>query len=97
MVARYLAEAMPVEPLLGTLAHGVLREDADFHTIQMLEAGIRQYRAWGDHPAGRHILIALARYMAAHSPTQRAQLQTANIALRLHRGESLYEEPTVAP
>jgi hypothetical protein len=34
----------------------------------------------------------VARFLAAHSPTRRAQLQTAQIALRLHRGESLYEE-----
>jgi nitrite reductase/ring-hydroxylating ferredoxin subunit len=92
VVARYLELGHPVDPLIGTFARGVLREDADFHTFQMLEAGVQQYREWGDCPEGQHILIALARYIAAHSPTQRAQLQTAEIALRLHRGETLYEE-----
>ena len=40
---------------------------------------------------GRHILIAVARYLAAHSPTERAQLQTAMVARRLSRGESIHE------
>lgn len=88
-VARYLELGHPLEPLLATLSRGVLREDADFHTFQMLEAAIQQRREWGDSPEGRHILIALARYVAAHSPTQRNSLQTAEIALRLHRGETL--------
>lgn len=92
VVARYLALDYPIEPLLATFAQGVLREDADFHTYQMLEASAQQYNEWGNTPEGRNILIALARYLAAHSPTQRAQLQTAEIALRLHRGEALYEE-----
>jgi hypothetical protein len=68
-----------------------LREDADFHTYQILEAGARQYREWGEGDEGRHILIAVARYLAAHSPTERAQLQTATVAQRLSRGEALHE------
>jgi hypothetical protein len=28
-----------VQPLIATLARAVLREDAEFHTYQMLEAG----------------------------------------------------------
>jgi hypothetical protein len=70
----------------------VLREDADFHTFQMLEAAVRQYREWGDTREGRNILIALARYSAAHAPTQRAALQTAEIAMKLDRGKVLHEE-----
>lgn len=91
-VARYLQLRHPVEALWDTFGLAVVREDADFHTFQMLEAGIRQYGEWAGRPEGDRILIAVARYLAAHSPTQRAQLQTAEIALRLHRGESLYEE-----
>jgi hypothetical protein len=49
-----------------TLARAVLREDAGFHTYQMLEAGIRQFTAWGNTDPGRHVLIAVARYLAAH-------------------------------
>ena len=57
----------------------------------MLEAGVRQYREWGESDEGRHILIAVARYLAAHSPTERAQLQTAMVARRLSFGEALHE------
>jgi len=89
---RYLQQGHPVAPLLATLAHCVLREDADFHTYQMLEAGVRQFLEWGNSPEGRHILVATARYIAAHAPTQRATEQTFRIAWRLHRGEALYEE-----
>ena len=92
LVARYLSLDHPIEPLLDTLAQAVVREDANFHTLQLLEAGVRQFDLWprGSEQA-RHILIAVARYIAAHSPTQRSQLQTAKIALRLHRGEDVYE------
>ena len=91
LVARYLTLGHPVEPLITTLMRAVLREDAQFHTYQMLEAGVQQYRQWGESTAGRHILIAVARYIAAHSPTERAQLQTAMVARRLSRGEAIYE------
>jgi nitrite reductase/ring-hydroxylating ferredoxin subunit len=92
VVARYLRMGHPVQPLFDTLTRAVAREDGDFHTFQMVEAGIRQYGEWQGKPEGEHILVAVARYLAAHAPTQRAQLQTAEVALRLHRGESLYEE-----
>jgi hypothetical protein len=45
----------------------------------------------GESDQGRHILIAVARYLAAHSPTERAQLQTAMVARRLSLGEVLHE------
>jgi hypothetical protein len=70
----------------------VLREDAGFHAYQMLEAGIRQFTAWGNGDEGRRILIAITRYLAAHSPTERAALQTADIAQRLMRGGDLHQE-----
>ncbi|MGL3107975.1 Rieske (2Fe-2S) protein [Bradyrhizobium sp. BR 1432] len=92
LVARHLTLGHSPRALIATLAHAVLREDAGFHAYQMLEAGVRQFGAWGDTDAGRHILIAVARYLAAHSPTERASLQTADIARRLMRGGELHEE-----
>jgi hypothetical protein len=58
----------------------------------MLEAEVRQVTEWDDTDAGRHILIAVARYLAVHSPTERAALQTADIARRLMRGGELHQE-----
>lgn len=91
LVHHYLESGHPAAALIEALATAVVREDADFHTYQMLEASLRQYEEWGDTRPGRNILIALTRYIAAHSPTQRAALQTATTALRLHRGEELHD------
>jgi hypothetical protein len=91
LVARHLALGHPPELIIAALAHALLREDAGFHAYQMLEAGVRQFTAWGNTPPGRHILVAVARYLAAHSPTERAWLQTADIATRLSRGDRLHE------
>ena len=91
LVARHLAQGHSPQALIATLARAVLREDAGFHAYQMLEAGVRQFAVWGDTDEGRHILIAVARYLAAHSPTERAALQTADIARRLMRGGELHQ------
>ena len=80
------------QALIATLARAVLREDAGFHAYQMLEAAVRQFTVWGDTDEGRNILIAATRYLAAHSPTERAALQTADIARRLMRGGELHQE-----
>ena len=84
------------QALVATIARAVLREDAGFHAYQMLEAGVRQFAMWGDTHEGRHILIAVARYLAAHSPTERAVLQTADIARRLMRSAELYHDATAS-
>jgi len=92
LVARHLKLGHSPQALIATLARAVLREDAGFHAYQMLEAAVRQFTVWGDTDEGRHILIAAARYLAAHSPTERAALQTADIARRLMRGGELHQE-----
>ncbi|HET6745433.1 MAG TPA: Rieske (2Fe-2S) protein, partial [Candidatus Limnocylindria bacterium] len=61
------------------------------HSYQMLEAGVRQFGEWGNTGPGRHILIAVARYLAAHSPTERAVFQTADIAQRLLHDFELHQ------
>jgi hypothetical protein len=96
LVARHLALGHPPRALIATLGRALLREDAGFHAYQMLEAGVRQFEEWGDTAEGRHILIAVARYLAAHSPTERAALQTADIARRLLRGGELHQEAAAA-
>ena len=74
-----------------------MREDRNFHTIQCVEAGVRQHELLrGSADAGLP-LIAAARYLAAHAPTARSQRQTYEIARRLHRGEKIYEDEQPAP
>src|SRR5262245_3660627 len=96
LVARYLVSGGAPARLIATLGQGLLREDAGFHPIQSLEAAVRQYQllaARHDLAAyAPHALIAATRYLAAHAPTPRAANQTYMIALRLNRGEKIFEE-----
>jgi hypothetical protein len=89
VVADWLA-AGKREALIEALGHALLREDAGFHQFQIYEAGLRQYRRFAGTPAGDHVLIGVARFLSAHSPTVRATGQTFDIAARLHRGEALH-------
>ena len=91
LVARHLTLGYAPDAIVATLARALLREDAGFHAYQMLEAGVRQFREWDDPAAVRHILVAVARYLAAHAPTERAVFQTADVARRLLRGGELHE------
>ncbi|WP_170285089.1 Rieske (2Fe-2S) protein, partial [Microvirga aerophila] len=93
LVARHFALGHPPDELVTTLAHALLREDAGFHACQMLEAGIRQFGTWADTRQGGHILIGVGRYLAAHSPSERAAFQTADIARRLLHGSELHQMP----
>ena len=97
LVARHLRLGHPPDLLITTLATAVLREDAGFHAYQMLEAGVRQFHEWGDTGEGRHVLIAVARYLAAHFPTERVAHQTAEIARQLLRGGQLHEDAATGP
>ena len=92
LVAQYLYGGGEPEQLLAMLGRLLLREDRDFHTIQTIEAAFRQYSQRRGTPEGTNVLIAAARYLAAHAPTMRAQGQTFTIAQRLQRGERLFEE-----
>ncbi len=94
VVYRYLSLGYDRKPLIGTLGHVLLREDGEFHSYQMLEAGLaldRELRETQPAEANR-VLVAVARYLAAHAPTSRAMLQTARTAMRLQRGEAIYED-----
>jgi nitrite reductase/ring-hydroxylating ferredoxin subunit len=85
LVASYAGDP---DELVATLVTCLLREDRNFHTMQCVEAAVRQHELLSDTLP----LIAAARYLAAHSPTDRSQRQTYEIARRLHRGENLYED-----
>ncbi len=91
LVAQYLYSGGDPDKLLAMMGRLLLREDRDFHTIQTVEGAFRQYSRLRGTEAGTHALIAASRYLAAHAPTVRAQEQTYSIAVRLHRGERLFE------
>jgi hypothetical protein len=83
--------------LVAGLGAALIRENRNFHTIQCVEAAIRQHELLADPDDAALPLIAAARYLAAHATTTRSQRQTFEIAQRLHRGEKLYEEELAAP
>jgi nitrite reductase/ring-hydroxylating ferredoxin subunit len=79
--------------LIAALGRALLVEDAGFHWFQTVEAGVRQATAW---PEGSEesalILVGVARFLAAHTPTRRELPTVVRIAARLRRGEALYED-----
>ncbi len=91
LVWEWLSAGGEPERVIAALGRGMLREDRDFHTIQMVEAAAVQHDLLRGDDRARHVLVAAARYLAAHAPTARAQGQTYQIAWRLHRGEALHE------
>ena len=90
LVARYIDLDHPRELLIDSLAFATLREDLDFHKLQVLEAGVRQAALWRGRPEESHIYVGVARHLAAHCPTRRAESNMTDIAIRLHRGEDIY-------
>ena len=90
-VSGFLSGGGATDELLATLGHMMLREDADFHSFQIVDAAFRQFDSRRGTESGRHVLIGLSRFLAAHSPTPRAEGQTYQIALRLQRGEDVYQ------
>ena len=93
LVSRHLTGGADPDALMAALGHAMLAEDAGFHSFQIVDAGLGQYRERRGTESGRHMLIGMARYLAAHAPTSRAVGQTYQIALRLQRGEEIFREP----
>ena len=82
-VVGYITGGGDPDRLMALLGRLLLREDRDFHTIQTVEAGFRQFEQRRGTPSGLHMLVAVARYLAAHAPTMRTQDQTWRIVERL--------------
>jgi hypothetical protein len=93
LVDAYLRSGRDDQPMIECLGRAVLREDAGFHDYQELDGAVRQYVGLktARPTAARRALVALARFEAAHCPTPRALRQTYQIALRLQRGEELFQ------
>ena len=79
--------------LVAALGRALLVEDAEFHWFQTVEAGVRQAAAWPDgSEESALVLVGVARFLAAHTPTRRELPTVVRIASRLRRGEALYED-----
>ncbi|WP_137286001.1 Rieske (2Fe-2S) protein [Halorussus salinisoli] len=91
LVASYLRDGGDPAELKKVLGEGLLREDADFHTLQNVEAAFERFDLTEDPEEARTHMVATARYVSAHVPTRRSAEQTYTIADRLHRGEKVHE------
>ncbi|OLO39369.1 (2Fe-2S)-binding protein [Alkalihalophilus pseudofirmus] len=97
-VVNFLNNGGGVKKFFNVLGHALLRENAEFHTFQMYEGAVVEHRQWEEEDseiskrARQTMIIAATRYLAAHAPTSRDTSHTAKIAIRLHRGEKLFEE-----
>jgi len=97
VVARYIGLGHDFDALVDTIALGTLREDLDFHSLQVLDAAANQCDAWNDNRVIENIMVGVIRNLAAHCPTRRAGEQTARIAAKLQRGERIFEEANGQP
>jgi nitrite reductase/ring-hydroxylating ferredoxin subunit len=101
LVADYIYNGGKSEQLLSTIGNLLLREDRNFHCIQMVEGTFRQYftspytkekdNEDEDEDERVNIMVASSRYLAAHSPTMRSQGRTFQIANQLYQGDHLFE------
>jgi nitrite reductase/ring-hydroxylating ferredoxin subunit len=97
LVASFLGVGGEPAQLVAALGSALVRENRNFHTIQCVEAAVRQHQLLAGTGDAALPLLAATRYLAAHATTPRSQQQTFEIARRLHRGEKLYEEAPDSP
>jgi hypothetical protein len=92
-VAGFLRGGGRRSELIAALGHALLQEDAGFHWYQSIEAGVRHALAW---PEGSEetmlVLVGVARFLAAHTPTRRELVTISRTAVRLRRGEELFAD-----
>jgi nitrite reductase/ring-hydroxylating ferredoxin subunit len=93
IVATWVLAGGDPRTAVAALGRALVAEDAGFHWFQTVEAAARQAAAWPDGSEPQALLLAgAARFLAAHTPTRRELPQVVRIALRLRRGEDLFEE-----
>ena len=90
LAATFLASGGESRRFVAVLGAALVREDRNFHTIQCVEAAVRQHELLAGTADAALPLVSAAGYLAAHATTNRSQRQTFEIARRLHRGEHVY-------
>ena len=90
LVNQYLEEGHDLTPLRHTLAHILLREDAELHMFQVLEVAFRHFDLTDDEEEKRMHMLAATRYITAQKLMKGILWSTEN-AERLQRGELLSE------
>jgi len=75
----------PLASLVDTFCWGTVREDLDFHFLQVLEAAADLARTDEDPERQALYFVAVARHLGSHCPTARARRQSTDNAIKLHR------------
>ncbi|MEW6751148.1 MAG: hypothetical protein AB1505_09230 [Candidatus Latescibacterota bacterium] len=88
LVNQYLESGCDLRALRQTLAHILLREDAELHMFQVLEVALRHFDLAEDPEEKRLHLLAATRYITAQKVMKGILWSTEN-AERLARGELL--------
>lgn len=73
------------DSLVDTLCWGTVREDLDFHHLQVLDAAASRARSEPDPTRRTLYFVAVARHLGSHCPTARARRQSTDNALKLYR------------
>ena len=90
LVNQYIEEGRDLQKLRQALAHIMLREDAELHMFQVLEAAFRHFDLSADAEEKRIHLLAATRYITAQKVMKNILWSTEN-AERLQRGDMLSE------
>ena len=90
LVNQYVEEGRDITLLKHALAHIMLREDAELHMFQVLEAAFRHFDLTDDPEEKRMHLLAATRYITAQK-VMKAILWSTENAERLQRGDMLSE------
>jgi hypothetical protein len=90
LVNQYISEGHDITQLKHTIAHIMLREDAELHMFQVLEVAFRHFDLSTNAEEKRIHLLAATRYITAQKLMKSILWSTEN-AERLQRGELLSE------
>ncbi|BCU67708.1 hypothetical protein HS7_11450 [Sulfolobales archaeon HS-7] len=86
----YLVRDFPEDILIKTIIKSLFIEDVSFHTAQTVDAGISLFNALREFSNDYIPLIATVRYLSSHSPTDRRNKTTVDVAIKLSKGEALH-------
>ena len=92
IVRNAILTVTPQADVVGALTRAVLAEDAGFHWYQIVEAASRQAAGWPEGSIeAATVLAGAARFLAAHTPTRRELPTVIRTAVRLRRGDDLFD------
>lgn len=84
LVVQWVRTGGSIGALTDCLAWATIREDLDFHKLQVIEAAYQLCQDARELEDRALLMAGAARYLAAHCPTVRSRQQSTRNALRLY-------------